>query len=107
MPVLMQATSFTLKQCDAISTKFRFLLKRKLTIASTIPNVAVEMHSTYNLVSLYNRYLQDSISMIHRNLNSHDLMGDIYRLRLSILQQYMWLPFSSTRLTSDQWFTWN
>src|SRR6266496_2935961 len=103
---LMQATPFTERICRKISSKFHKLLKKKLSLVSSIPNVAVEIDHSYNLVSLFNRYTQDVISLLHCNLNSQDLIGRIYRLRLSSLQQSMWLPFLPTHLSKEQWLPW-
>src|SRR5437016_548580 len=100
----MQVTPFTEVQCNSVVRKYRMLLKKKLSLIKSMPNIALHDTHGYNLVDLFAHQQQCQIATLTHLLNSYSKAGDIYRLRMKILQQDLWIPFSPIGITD--WSPW-
>src|SRR2546430_1895733 len=81
------------------------LLKKKLSLIKSMPNIALHDTHGYNLVDLFAHQQQCQIATLTHLLNSYSKAGDIYRLRMKILQQDLWIPFSPIGIIDwSPWF---
>src|SRR5947207_2365313 len=90
-----QLVVLTKQEYASIISPFRKLFKRKLKLASTIPNAILDNNYIYQFRDLYELNKQSKISNFTIQINSpSSLLGKIMNIRIRQLQEDLWLKES-------------
>ena len=82
----MNITIFNKKEADESTTKLRKLLRYKIGITNTSPNVLLSNKEIFNLINLYNRQKEKQITELELRLNDKHDLGITMEIRNRQLQ---------------------
>ena len=82
----MNITIFNKKEADESTTKLRKLLRYKIGITNTSPNVLLSNKEIFNLINLYNRQKEKQITELELRLNDKHNLGITMEIRNRQLQ---------------------
>jgi len=83
----MLITILSREEIKKLTTQIRKLLRNKIGISNTVPNVILPHKELYNLIDLYHRQNESQITNLLKRLNDEHLMGTITEIRLRQLQE--------------------
>jgi len=78
----MLITILSREEIKKLTTQIRKLLRNKIGISNTAPNVILPHKELYNLIDLYHRQNESQITNLLKRLNDEHLMGTITEIRL-------------------------
>jgi ribonuclease HI/endonuclease/exonuclease/phosphatase family metal-dependent hydrolase len=83
----MLITILSKEEIKKLTTQIRKLLRNKIGISNTAPNVILSHKELYKLIDLYHRQSESQITNLLKRLNDEHLMGTITEIRLRQLQE--------------------
>src|SRR5688500_17616511 len=99
----MLLTILSQEEIKKLTTQIRKLLRNKIGISNTTPNVILSHKELYNLIDLYHRQSESQITNLLKRLNDEHLIGTITEIRLRQLQKAEFLydnPISYNRINA-------
>ena len=82
----MNLTILNKKGADEVTTKLRKLLRYKIGITNTLPNILLSNKEIFNLINLYNRQKEKQITELELRLNDKHNLGITMEIRNRQLQ---------------------
>ncbi|GBC46185.2 reverse transcriptase [Rhizophagus irregularis DAOM 181602=DAOM 197198] len=82
------------KDCEKIMVPYRKKFKNKLKLASTAPNIIMELNLLYNIHSIFDNQLQAKVNNFIIQINDQGILGKIMEIRLVDIQNKLLLPFN-------------
>ncbi|GET61907.1 RNA-directed DNA polymerase from mobile element jockey-like [Rhizophagus irregularis DAOM 181602=DAOM 197198] len=82
------------KDCEKIMVPYRKNFKNKLKLASTAPNIIMELNLLYNIRSIFDNQLQAKVNNFIIQINDQGILGKIMEIRLVDIQNKLLLPFN-------------
>jgi hypothetical protein len=83
----MMITILSKTDITKLTTKIRQLLRNKIGIANTAPNIILSHKEIYRLIDLYHRQGESQIVNLLKRLNNDYLVGNITEIRIRQLQE--------------------
>ena len=84
-------TVFNEAEAKKITMKLRKLLRYKIGLLNTAPNVLLNIKQIYNMIDFYDRQTENHVSNLLLRLNDLGILGLTTEIRLRQLQQKEWL----------------
>ena len=84
-------TVFNEAEAKKITMKLRKLLRYKIGLLNTAPNVLLNIKQIYNMINFYDRQTENHVSNLLLRLNDLGILGLTTEIRLRQLQQKEWL----------------
>jgi exonuclease III len=91
-----QITYISENQCRLSTSGFLNLFKQKCRLVRSIPNCLLFVkEGPFRLIKLFDHLISLQCASFLESLNSESsILRNIYNIRLELLQQHMWLPYS-------------
>ena len=87
----MMITILSRGDINMLTTKIRRLMRNKIGISNTVPNIILTHREFYNLIDLYYRQGESQIVNLLKRLNNKNLIGKITEIRIKQLQEQEFL----------------
>ena len=87
----MMITILSKGDINTLTTKIRRLMRNKIGISNTAPNIILTHREFYNLIDLYYRQGESQIVNLLKRLNNKNLIGKITEIRIRQLQEQEFL----------------
>ena len=91
MPIFFHSTCVSKEDINELTTKIRRLLRNKIGISNTAPNIILTHKELYDLKDLYYRQGESQIVNLLKRLNNPNLIGKLTEIRLRQLQNQEFL----------------
>src|SRR6266542_2665995 len=99
-----QVSFLSSNACTKIVSPFKSLFKRKVKLASCIPDVALYASNGYKITNLYNHLLKCILARLYNLFNSPDLPTNFILIDLLKLRFILGIPYSPTQVID--WSPW-
>ena len=93
-----QLTILNEAEANRTTSKLRRLLRNKIGIANTAPNVMLNRKETYNLIDFFDRQVEAQVANLVLKLNNQTTLGYTTEIRLRQLQSQEWLHDNPTEI---------